>query len=53
MATPEPYSVSSTSGRHAGRTVILLVRGGTGLEEDPGDFGAIAVDDRWLSRPGW
>lgn len=42
--TPEPFTVeidlSSTS---PGDVVVLLVRGGVGLETDPGDFGAIPV----------
>jgi hypothetical protein len=42
--TPEPFSVSvDLSGASAGDTVMLLVRGGTGLETDPGEFGAIPV----------
>jgi len=44
METPEPFSVTlDLSHANAGDTVMLLVRGGTGLETDPGDFGAIAV----------
>lgn len=44
METPEPYTVSlDLSSAPAGSTVVLLVRGGTGLETDPGDFGAIPV----------
>ena len=44
METPEPYSVTlDLSAAAPGDTVTLLVRGGTGLEDDPGDFGAIAV----------
>jgi hypothetical protein len=39
-----PYSVSlDLSAATAGDVVVLLVRGGTGLETDPGDFGAIPV----------
>jgi hypothetical protein len=39
-----PYSVSLDLGAAAeGDTVALLVRGGTGLETDPGDFSAIPV----------
>ena len=39
-----PYSVSfDLSGASAGDLMVLLVRGGAGLETDPGDFGAIAV----------
>jgi hypothetical protein len=39
-----PYSVSlDLSGASPGDVVVLLVRGGTGLETDPGDFGAIPV----------
>ena len=43
-ATPEPFSVSlDLSDASAGEVVALLVRGGAGLETDPGDFGAIPV----------
>jgi hypothetical protein len=39
-----PYSVAlDVSGATGGSVVALLVRGGTGLETDPGDFGAIPV----------
>ena len=39
-----PYSVSlDLAGASPGDIVTLLVRGGTGLETDPGDFGAIPV----------
>jgi hypothetical protein len=39
-----PYSVSlDVSAASPGQVVVLLVRGGTGLETDPGDFGAIPV----------
>lgn len=42
--TPEPFIVSlDLSGASPGAVVTLLVRGGTGLETDPGDFGAIPV----------
>ena len=42
--TPEPYSVSlDLTGASPGDVVTVLVRGGTGLETDPGDFGAIPV----------
>lgn len=41
---PEPYSVElDLSQAPTGATVLILVRGGRGLETDPGDFGAIAV----------
>lgn len=44
METPEPFSVTlDLSDAGVGDTVVLLVRGGTGLETDPGDFGAIPV----------
>lgn len=44
METPEPYSVVlDLAGAASGDVVMLLVRGGTGLETDPGEFGAIAV----------
>lgn len=39
-----PYSVSlDVSAAAEGDVVALLIRGGTGLETDPGDFGAIPV----------
>jgi hypothetical protein len=39
-----PYSVSlDLSATRTGDVVALLVRGGTGLETDPGDFAAIPV----------
>jgi hypothetical protein len=39
-----PYSVVlDLTGASSGDTVVLLVRGGTGLETDPGEFGAIPV----------
>jgi hypothetical protein len=42
--TPEPFTVSlDLSSASAGDVVTLLVRGGTGLETDPGEFGAIPV----------
>jgi hypothetical protein len=42
--TPEPFSVTlDLSGASPGQIVVLLVRGGTGLETDPGEFGAIPV----------
>lgn len=42
--TPMPYAVSlDLSGAKPGDVVLLLVRGGTGLETDPGEFGAVAV----------
>lgn len=41
---PEPYSVTlDLSGASSGDVVTLLVRGATGLETDPGDFGAVPV----------
>jgi hypothetical protein len=41
---PQPYSVSlDLSGAAPGDTVVLMVRGGVGLETDPGDFSAIPV----------
>jgi hypothetical protein len=44
FAEPEPFTVSlDLSGVDPGSTVIILVQGGTGLETDPGDFGAIPV----------
>jgi hypothetical protein len=42
--TPLPFSTNlDLSGAAPGDVVTLLVRGGTGLETDPGDFGAIPV----------
>jgi hypothetical protein len=42
--TPEPFSVElDLSGASPGEVVAILVRGGVGLETDPGEFGAIAV----------
>ena len=39
-----PYSVVlDLTSASPGDTVVLLVRGGTGLETDPGEFGAIPV----------
>jgi len=40
----EPYSVTlDLSGASPGDTVLILVRGGVGLETDPGEFSAIPV----------
>jgi hypothetical protein len=42
--TPEPFSATLDLSRAApGEIVVLLVRGGAGLETDPGEFGAIPV----------
>lgn len=44
MAESLPYTVSiDLSGAPSGSTVVLLVRGGTGLETDPGEHSAIPV----------
>lgn len=44
MGTPEPISVTlDLSGAATGDVVTILVRGGTGLETDPGEVGAIPV----------
>lgn len=44
METAEPYSVSlDLSAAPRGAMVMLLVRGGVGLETDPGEFGAIPI----------
>ena len=44
METPEPISVTlDLSGASSGDVVVILVRGGTGLETDPGEVGAIPV----------
>jgi len=42
--TPEPFNVTlDLSGAHAGDTVVILIRGGVGLENDPGEFSALAL----------
>ena len=42
--TPEPFNVTlDLSAAHAGDTVVILIRGGVGLENDPGEFSALAV----------
>ena len=44
LDTPEPFVVTlDLSSAAPGDTVVLLVRGGVGLETDPGEFGAIPV----------
>jgi len=44
MDVPEPISVTlDLSGAATGDIVTILVRGGTGLETDPGEVGAIPV----------
>ena len=44
LATPKPYTVTlDLSAAHPGDTVVILVRGGVGLETDPGEVGAIPV----------
>jgi hypothetical protein len=44
LDVPEPFTVNlDLSGASGGDVVALLVRGGAGLETDPGDFGAIPV----------
>lgn len=44
LETPEPFTVTLDLGGAAdGDVVVLLVRGGTGLETDPGEFGAVPV----------
>ncbi len=44
LETPEPFTVSlDLSGAASGDVVTVLVRGGTGLETDPGEFGALPV----------
>lgn len=44
METPLPFTVSlDLSGAPPGQTVTIIVRGGTGLETDPGEFSAIPV----------
>lgn len=44
METPEPISVTlDLSGASSGDVVTILVRGGVGLETDPGEVGAIPV----------
>jgi hypothetical protein len=44
LDTSEPYTVTlDLSGPPPGQVIALLVRGGTGLAEDPGEFSAIPV----------
>lgn len=44
LETPEPYAATlDLSDIATGTTVMILVRGDTGLETDPGEFSAIAV----------
>lgn len=44
LETPEPFSVPlDLSKAEPGSTVMLMIRGGVGLETDPGETGAIAV----------
>ncbi len=44
MGTSEPYAVIvDLSPVDVGETVMLIVRGGTGLETDPGEFSAVPV----------
>lgn len=44
METPGPFSVTlDASVASAGQTVMVLVRGGVGLETDPGELAAIAI----------
>lgn len=44
METPEPFTVTlDLSAAVAGDSITLLVRGGTGLTNDPGEFSAIPV----------
>lgn len=43
-ASPRPFTTTlDLSGAAAGDVVTIMVRGGTGIETDPGDFGAIPV----------
>jgi len=44
LETPEPYSVIlDLSDANPGDTIVILVHGGVGHEDDPGEFVAIAV----------
>jgi len=44
LGVPGPFQVTlDLSGAQPGDTVMLLVRGGVGLETDPGEFGAIPI----------
>lgn len=44
LETPEPFSVElDLSGAEPGDVIAIVVRGGVGLEDDPGEFSAIAV----------
>jgi hypothetical protein len=43
-ASPEPFAVTiDLSTARPGETVLLMVRGGTGREEDPGEYSALPV----------
>lgn len=44
LETPEPFSVElDLGGTEPGDVIAIVVRGGVGLEEDPGEFSAVAV----------
>lgn len=44
LGVPAPFEVTlDLSAARAGDTVLIIVRGGVGLETDPGQFGAVAV----------
>ena len=44
LADPEPFSVTlDLTGASPGDVISVVVRGGVGHEDDPGDFGAISV----------
>lgn len=44
LGVPGPFQVTlDLTGVQPGDTVVLLVRGGVGLETDPGEFGAIPI----------
>lgn len=44
LGVPAPFEVTlDLSEARTGETVLIIVRGGVGLETDPGQFGAVAV----------
>lgn len=44
LETPEPFSVElDLGGTEPGDVIAIVVRGGVGLDDDPGEFSAIAI----------
>ncbi|MFM7870325.1 MAG: hypothetical protein ACKPBG_01415, partial [Actinomycetota bacterium] len=44
LGVPAPFGVTlDLSDADPGDTILIIVRGGVGMETDPGQFGAIAV----------